>query len=255
MHALGLPMAGLPPITIAMPVGALDSRTIQSLIDAGRSNAAGVWQLDADLADARNKHVTNRLDELRDGLAGSYDWLEVDVRLVGGTPIASHDAKVGPGALRLDDWVRVGAATQRGLKFDFKEHVAIAPTLDLVAKAGIPDERLIINVPILGRDGLTLSQLRRIRTRFPRAMINLSPDVPSYTPSAIARAVALATALGGPVAFPLDAARLDAGIVRAFRAGGRVAVWNDPARWHARDVAGEVRQLRAWGVDGTIDLR
>jgi hypothetical protein len=255
LRALGLPVAGLPPITIAMPGSSLAPAMLDSLIALGRHNDSGVWPLDGDLANARNKHVTNRLGELRDGLIGGYDWLEADVRVRGGVPIASHDATVDAGALRMADWVRVGAATERGLKLDFKERAAIAPTLDLVAKAGVPDERLVINVSVLGRDGLTLAQLRRIRARFPRATINLSPDVRAYTAVCIAKAVALATALGGPVAFPLDAARLDANIVRGFRAGGRVAAWNDPARWHPRDIAATALELRAWGVDGTIDLR
>lgn len=240
-----------------LPAGprALDADLLDELVQLGRRNSDGRWTVGDDLADARNMHATNRAGELRDALAGEFDWLEVDVRRIGGRLVASHDRVPARDALRMEDWLRVGAATERGLKLDFKERDAIAPMLDLVAAAGISNERLVINVPTRGSQALTLDQLRRIRRRFPRATINLSLGSGAYSAAVIGRAVSLGRALGGPVAFPLDLARVDARIVRAFSDGGRIAIWNDPLRTPVRDRAAAHRRLRAWGVDGTIDLR
>jgi hypothetical protein len=234
---------------------ALAADLLDELIRLGRDNAAGRWSVRGDLADARNMHATNRMGELRAALTGDYDWLEVDVRRIDGRLVASHDRMPARDALRMEDWIRIGAATERGLKLDFKERAAVAPTLDLVTRAGIAHERLVINVPVRGDERLSLDQLRRIRRRFPRATINLSLGSGAYTARVIATAVALGRGVGGPVAFPLDLARVDDRIVRAFTAGGHVAIWNDPRRTPVRDRDATREQLRSWGVDGTIDLR
>jgi len=228
---------------------------VEQLIDIGRRNAGGRWTAGDDLAGARAMHSTNRGVELRAALEGDYDWLEVDVRRIRGALVASHDPTPAPDALRMTDWIRIGAATQRGLKLDFKERDAIAPTLDLVAAAGVPDARVVINVPVEGRERVTLEQLRRIRRRFPRATINLSLGSGAYTAHQARRAVELARSVGGPIAFPLDLARVDERVVRAFKRGGAVAIWNDPRRTPVRDTGATRAQLRRWGVNGTIDLR
>lgn len=228
---------------------------VDELVRLGERNAGGRWHIGDDLAEARNMHATNRASELRAALRGDFDWLEVDVRRIAGRLVASHDRVPARDALRMEDWLRVGAATERGLKLDFKERDAIAPMLDLVAAAGIAQERLVINVPTRGSQALTLEQLRRIRRRFPRATINLSLGNGAYTTAVIARAVALGRDLGGPVAYPLDLARVDQRIVRAFAPGGHVAIFNDPRRTPVRDLDAARRRLRQWGVDGTIDLR
>jgi hypothetical protein len=248
--------APAPPISLpGVPDATLSTGLVSSLVALAAGNPGGAWPLDGDLADARNKHVTNRLSELREGLRGPYDWLEVDVRLIDGVPTASHDRSVGPGALRMADWIRIGAASQRGLKLDFKERRAIAPTLDMVASAGVADARLVINVPVLGSRGLSARQLRRIRARFPNATLNLSPDVRRYDAAAIRSLGRLAAEVGGPIAFPLDLALLDERVVRALLRHGRVSVWNDPDRTYVSSRAAVRARLRAWGVDATIDLR
>ena len=234
---------------------ALGDAAIDELVRLAAGNRDGRWSIGDDLAEARNMHSTNRASELREALRGDYDWLEVDVRRIERRLVASHDRVPARDAMRMEDWIRIGAATERGLKLDFKERDAIAPTLDLVAAAGVADERLVINVPLRGAQALTLDQLRRIRRRFPHATINLSLGSGAYTAAVVTRAVRLGRALGGPVAFPLDLARLNSRIVDAFRAGGRVAIWNDPLRTPVRDLAATRERLRAWGVDGTIDLR
>lgn len=234
---------------------ALEADQLAALVGLGARNRDGRWVIGTDLADARNMHATNRASELRAALAGDFDWLEVDVRRIDGQLLASHDRIPARDALRMQDWVRIGAATERGLKLDFKDRAAIAPTLDLVAAAGVAHERLVINVPVRGEQALTLAQLRRIRRRFPRATINLSLGSGAYSAAVIARAVALGRALGGDVAFPLDLARVDERVVRAFGSGGAIAIWNDPRRTPVRDIDAARTRLRAWGVDGTIDLR
>lgn len=244
----------LPPSATEIVPAPLTPSVRGDLIALGRANTAGRWPLDGDLAAARNKHVTNRLGELRDELAGAYDWFEVDVRMRAGSPIAAHDA-VGSSSLWIEDWLAVGAATERGLKFDFKERTAIRPVLELVERAGVPQQRLIFNIGILGSSGASLELLREVRRRYPNATINLSPDVLRYSVGNIRRAVAIARAIGGPIMFPLDASKLNPAIVQAFRAGGKVAVWNNPGSWRPGDIAVVTARLRSWGVDGTIDLR
>lgn len=232
----------------------LDPRAVGALLDLARANASGVWPADGDIARARNKHVTNRLSELREGLAGAFDWLEVDVRMHQGSPVAAHDA-IGPDSLRMRDWLAVCASSGRGLKFDIKEWAALEPTIRLIEGADIPDERLVLNVGVLGAAGTPLAALRDLRQRFPRAVLNLSPNVRPYASSVARSCVALALQVGGPIAFPLDVAKLTPEIVRAFRRGGRVSAWNDPRRFPCPDVAAETARLRRMGVDGTIDLR
>lgn len=240
-----------PPLGVPAP---LTRQELERLVEVARSNPGGVWPLGRDFGRARNRHVTNRPDDLRAGLAGSYDWLEVDVRLRGGVPIAAHDVE-DVGGLRIADWIQVAAASDRGVKLDFKDVAALEPALTLVEHAGIDDRRLLVNVRILGTGAVPLAVLRRIRARFPRAILSLSPSHRPYDSAAARAAVALASAVGGPVSFPLDAAYITADLVRAFRRGGRVSVWNEPRRTPVQDIASATARLRAWGVDGMIDLR
>jgi hypothetical protein len=254
--ALGRP-PGAGPLGLGVPRAprALDREDLDALVEVGRRNAGGRWSTTADLAHARNKHATNRVGELRDALAGDYDWLEVDVRTIAGEVVATHDRIPARDSLLVRDWIEVGAATGRGLKLDFKERDSIAPTLALVARAGVPDERLVINVPVLGRGGIGTDALQRIRRRFPRATINLSLVGGRWDTASARAAVDLARTVGGPVAFPVELGRVDAELVAALRRGGRVAVWNDPRRSPAPDAGATRARLRRIGVDGTIDLR
>lgn len=234
------------------------SLSIDQLLDLGRSNAAGIWPLGRELSRARNHHLTNRASELRDALTGTCDWYEVDVRRIRGELVASHDPTPALDALRMRDWIRIVAAARRGIKLDFKERDAIAPTLDLVRAAGVPDERLIINVRVLDprRGGLDAAHLRRIRARFPRATVNLSLGDGNLTPARLRAAAELAHAVGGPIAFPLELSRITRDVVAILRAsGGSVAAWNDPRRSPVDDRARTRRELRALGVDGMLDLR
>ena len=253
-----LPHAGLGVVGAPAATGAarrLGRDELDTLVALGRRNPTGRWTIGADLADARNMHATNRRSELRRALTGDYDWLEVDIRRIGGTLVASHDRIPARDALLMRDWIAIGSATGRGLKLDFKEREAITPTLDLVADAGIPDELLVINVPVLGRGGVSLDQLLRIRERLPNATINLSLRGSGWNGRAARAIVELARRVGGPIAFPVELSSIDARLVAALRRGGRIAVWNDPKRSPVSDRDVARRRLRALGVDGTIDLR
>jgi len=232
----------------------LTPSVINDVIASGRANPDGIWPIGRDIADARNKHLTNRLNELHDGVKGQYDWFEVDVRMLDGKPVAAHDAP-DASALWMEDWIHIGSATGRGLKFDFKDRQAIAPTVEFITKHAIPQERMILNVPAGGVGGTPPEQLLALRTQFPQAIINLSPVGHVYSDAAITAAVTLAKHIGGPIMFPLDAERVTPSIITKFRRGGRVAIWNDPSRWVPRDIATATRVFREWGVDGMIDLR
>ncbi len=236
-----------------VPPTKLSSSKLDELLKAATSNPTGRWNPGTDIASARNKHTTNRYDELHEGLAGPWDWLEVDVRMLQGEPVASHD-EPDHRSLWMSDWIRVGAASERGLKLDFKERDAIWPTLDLVERNGVDQSRLIINVPA-GDGGVPPGELQTIRSKFPESIINLSPNATLYSPGVIDAMVGLAKQVGGPIMFPLNAMFVTPRVVEGFKRGGRVAIWNNPTVWRPRDVAKTTARLRSWGVDGMIDLR
>ncbi|MCZ4495543.1 MAG: hypothetical protein JWM25_126 [Thermoleophilia bacterium] len=235
----------------------LDAELRRQLLRTASTGNDRSWPRTADIADARNAHRTNTLAELRSALASSATWLEGDLRLRDGRPVLAHGAHDG-WSLSLRDWLEIGAASGRGLKLDFKQAAAVEPTLRMLRDAKVPDERLIINVATSARSGgarVRLDQLQSIRARFPKAILNLDPGPAPYDPVMLNAVVRLARSVGGPVMFPLDLAHVTPAVVRALRAAGRVAVWNDPRRTPPGDVAETTRRLRRWGVDGMVDLR
>ncbi|MCW2956346.1 MAG: hypothetical protein JWO69_1215, partial [Thermoleophilia bacterium] len=123
----------------------LDPRLRADLLELARRSTERAWHLDGDIATARNAHRTNTLAQLRSALRSNATWLEADVRLRDGVPVLAHGAHEG-WSLGLQSWLEVGAASGRGLKLDVKQASAIAPMLAMVRAAGIPQERLIINV-------------------------------------------------------------------------------------------------------------
>lgn len=230
---------------------------MRDLLQQGAARPENQWPLDRDMSLARNKHRSNTVAELRAGLVGPYDWFESDIRIRAGVPVTSHDVQVSRDAMRVDDWLKVGAASGRGLKFDFKEPAAILPVVGMLREAQVPDERIILNVGFLGdaAGGTSLSTLKALRTLFPKATLNLSPRVSAYTPPAIDALVAAGQAVGGPVMFPLNAALVTPEVVAGLKPGGRVAIWNDPSTFDPPDLAAAAARFRSWGVDGMIDLR
>ena len=234
----------------------LDAAARIALLHLARAPRAVTWQVGTDISAASNAHRTNSVAELQDALASDHDWLEGDVRMHEGRAVLAH----GPASDRsmaLRDWVAVGAASRRGLKLDFKDASAIEPAARMLHDAGVPDGRIIFNVTCTGagRRAASPRALHALRARFPGAIINLDPGPAPYDDRSIATALSLARTIGDPIMFPLDAAHVDERIIRAFRAGGRVAIWNDPRRHDPGDLARATRRLRHWGANGMIDLR
>lgn len=207
------------------------------------------WPVGADIARARNAHVTNTRHELGDALAHDFDWLEADVRVgANGQPVMQHDLEDPPG-LELTRWLEFVAPSGRGIKLDVKERAAMPATLAAVRRAGISEHRLIMNV-----GGWPAPELLKIRTAFPQAIINLSPvsdgDLSSRD---LVRLQVAARLVGGPVMFPLRHDLVTPPVVSELRPFGRVAVWNSPSLTNPGPESEP--ELRAMGVDGMVDLR
>jgi hypothetical protein len=237
--------------------GRLTPAQVQQLLDLGAAYPQNQWPLTADISIGRNKHRTNTFEELRDGLAGPFDWFESDVRMQDGRPVAAHDEGNRDG-MTMAEWVQVGAASGRGLKMDFKEARAIAPVVGLIHAAGVPDERLLWNVTIGAGSSpanTSMAIMQELRREFPRSVINLSLSHTPYDDRTITQALDVARQVGGPIMFPLDARFVTPAVVQKFRLGGRVAIWNSPVTYNPTNIPADIAKFRAWGVDGMIDLR
>ncbi|MCW2923582.1 MAG: hypothetical protein JWM98_986 [Thermoleophilia bacterium] len=262
----------LPPVSAVRPLAALPARLLgdpggpgaitppglDELIAVARANAAGRWELDRDIATARNAHRTNTFGQLRAALAGPFDWLECDVQRHGDTPVAAHGTH-DAGALPLREWLRACAAGHRGVKLDVKDGRSLRRVVQLLREVDIPDRRIIFNLAPAdrghGRRHTSVHDALRVREAFPGAIINLDPGDAPYTPASIARIVAIARRVGGRIMFPLEAQHVTRDAVRALRRVGRVAVWNDPLRSDPGDLGAATARLRRLGVNGMIDLR
>jgi hypothetical protein len=215
------------------------------------------WEPHRDLGSARNAHETNSAMQMAAALVGHYDWLEGDVRLgPSGETRMAHE-KFDKDGMSYDEWLSIGIASGRGLKIDVKEAGAILPAVEAAKRRGVPAHRLIVNVTVYGdtEAQLTHAQLKRIRALYPDVVINLSVTTKSYTPDIIHKLQKWARLAGGPVMFPLRWDAVDQGTVNALRKFGRIAIWNSPDIKSPSDIGLAAAQLRAMGVDGTIDLR
>lgn len=207
------------------------------------------WQPGTDIARARNAHTTNTRQELAGALRSDANYLEGDVR-VGpeGELVMQHDPRDRVD-LSLDDWLSVGVASGRGVKVDVKERSALEGTVAAVRRAGVPEDRLIFNVP-----AWPAGDLLAIRRAFPKAIINLSPTAKlPLTASELVRLQLAARVVDGAVMFPIRQELVTAGVVRALQPYGRIAVWNTPGITNPG--RGTEAELRRHGVDGMIDLR
>ncbi len=240
------------------------------------------WTPGTPLAETRNAHYTNTVPEMERALKGPYNWLEGDVGREWGIrrlcrlqePIMAHDPYHVQG-LSLDEWLAVGVASGKGLKLDFKSSSGLGEILDKVAASGLPDEKLMFNSDVIPgpgsprikgplvrffqNRGFTSEQLHEIRRRFPKAVLSLGcltgaqPAGTRYSTEQLERLRAIATAVGGPINFPLRAEFVDAAVVSALKPYGTVSIWNDPETF--QPAPDEVMRFRALGVDGVIDLR
>ncbi|MCW2923709.1 MAG: hypothetical protein JWM98_1113 [Thermoleophilia bacterium] len=213
------------------------------------------WNVDAPLTDARNAHRTNTPAELKAALTGDFNFFEGDLRLdTDGTPVLSHDEDKTSEGLKLDEWLRVGRDSQRGLKVDVKEPAALPKLLDALDRSGVPEGRLMINVT---SEQVTTDQVRGIRARFPDALIALTPTEGHdghYDAKSLAPTIAQADAAGGRVSFPVRWDIADDATIAALKPHGKVSVWTSKEEGTPDDPEAERQHLIDRGVDGVIDL-
>lgn len=209
------------------------------------------------LSTARNAHATNTPAQMEQGLRGDYDVLEGDLRIDGKGRLVMAHAPWQVDGMTFDQWLELGARSGRGVKIDVKEPEAIGPMMRRLARSGVPDNRLILNVP-LGREGAAtarVGQLRLIRTLAPNATINLSNQRYPYDDSQLAQLREAADFVGGRVMFPVRSDAVTERVTRELAPYGRVAAWNLPQIDSPTSVLRERARLRRMGVDGTIDIR
>lgn len=216
------------------------------------------WTRTSSWRDARNAHETNSAKTLVHALRSDANWLEGDLRVdEHGRLVMAHDEHDEGWGLTLERWLAIGAASGRGVKVDLKEPAGFEAMVEAIAASGIEQSRLILNVPVAGHPDRTLddAQLRRLRRRFPRATVNLSPTgQENLSPPVVAELARTALVVGGAVMFPLQWDLLRDDVIRALRPFGRVAVWSASAWGSPSDVAREAAELRQRGVDGMVDI-
>jgi hypothetical protein len=231
----------------------LEEEELRTLRALATRRATPHWNL----ASARNAHATNTPAEMSHALRGDYDVLEGDLRIDRrGRLVMAHEPWQVDG-MTFHQWLDVGARSGRGLKIDVKEPEAIGPMLRMLAASGVPDNRLILNVP-LGREGTTsarVAHLRLLRTQAPGATINLSNQRYPYDDSQLAQLREAADYVGGRVMFPVRSDEVNTRVTSSLAGHGRIAAWNLPLIDSPKSVLRERQRLRRLGVDGTIDLR
>jgi hypothetical protein len=254
--------AAFPPAQLAAVTGAepalpaapgfvpeLPQQTRSELMQRAAARPDLRWDLSRGWKDARNAHFTNTVDELRLALNSEANYLEGDIRSINGVPVMRHGL-LDRVDLTLADWLEIGAASGRGVKMDIKERGLIMTSVEMARRAGIPGDRLIVNVSA-SVDPTTLVGIRRF---YPTATVNLSPDGPLGREQLL-KLQQSARLTGGPVMFPLRVDRVTQTVIDALRPFGAVAIWNDPDIPGVDDIPGLTARLRGMGVTGMIDLR
>lgn len=207
---------------------------------------------DNDLTKGKNAHRSNTPAEMEDALKGDHNWLEGDLRVgKDGKPVLSHDADKIDQGLSLDEWLKIGGASERGLKIDVKEDDAIPQLLDALEKSGIPDGRIMLNVGKVPE-----SQIKEMRERFPDAWIALTPKSheDGFHQSDLDEYARLADAAGGRIAFPLRWDIASDKAIATLKPHGKVSIWTSASQGTPDDTAAERKRLIDRGVDGVIDL-
>jgi hypothetical protein len=235
-----------------------DAARLQALAIALRSPAT-TWHGGLDWSQARNAHETNTPSQMEAALRSDANWLEGDVRESrSGALVMAHDPHdVGRG-LTLEQWLSIGAASDRGVKVELKEPRIFDGYVAAIRQSGIKPERLILNVPVAGAPGrpvLSDAQLLELRRSVPGATINLSPtNQHRFTAHVTDELARTARLVGGPVMFPMQWDLLDDATIAALRPHGHVATWASRSWGTPRDPVSEQLALRERGVDGMIDL-
>ena len=241
------PNAGLPAAPAALPTLPANVRT--ELLGLARAYPEQRWNASAGWAAARNAHVTNTIDQLRDSLRGPYNYLEGDIRTVDGVPVMRHGTHDNVD-MQLAEWLEIGRESGRGLKMDIKEQGAIIPSVLLAKRAGIDASHLLVNISAK-TDPIILMAVRQI---YPTATVNISPDG-ALDQAGLDQLMKAATVVKGAVMFPLRVDLITQNIVDQLKPHGAIAIWNDPSVPGVSDIPALTKQLRAMGVDGMIDLR
>ena len=191
---------------------------------------------------------------MREALENDYNWLEGDLRVdSSGELVMAHDADKEGAGLKLDEWLAIGGAGERGLKIDVKESEAIPALLDQLEASDIPDGRIMLNVGT----GVGESGIREMRERFPDAWLAINPspgDDNDYGPDDLGEATELADIAGGRVAFPLRWDLVDQRVVDTLKPHGKVSIWTSQAEGTPDQPGRESRKLRDMGVEGVIDF-
>lgn len=239
------PSVGLPP------------DKLEAMVKIAASTTTKGWDPAAHISLAKNAHRTNKPKEMESSLYGDFNYFEGDIRVDrSGVVVMAHDRGDRSG-LTLDQWLQIGAASQRGMKFDVKESGAIDYVLQAAQKSAIPQQRLLFNFGVHNADvgvNANQDQLLRARQMFPQSIINLSFPAP-YSANMIERVGILAKNVGGPIMFPLQAQFVTPAIVASLKRFGMIAIWNDPGSYRPSDIPAATAKFRAMGVDGMIDLR
>lgn len=214
--------------------------------------AAGTtWGAGRPLSEARNAHRTNTVEEFEAAAKSQANWFEGDVRLeIDGSGLEMrHDRQHESGDnLTLRQWLEAGKKSGRGLKLDVKEAEHMPAILDEIARAQIPQERLMINLGFGAMDKWGA----QIRSRFPDTILAINPPTERAVDArAAAKMVAQARALGGPVTFVVRHDRLTDAAIAEFKKlpGSSISVWGE-----SDAVATTTSDLKRRGVNGMIDL-
>lgn len=252
----------------------LKDNKISELTKLARERANFGWHRDDNIAGVVNAHYTNTYSELKKALESNCNWLECDVRLegplrfilpiIGGErrPVTAHDPFQTNGLL-FDDWVRIVAASGRGIKVDLKTDDALDGTLATLKKHQVDGKKLIMNINVTAPDkGPGASEderLKKIRKEFPECYIKMSPGSGSsnngkYTDAAVDRLIEYSKACGKPVLYALRAEWVTPEIVKKLEQHGRVSIWNTTWSFNPKDIKKEVERFRSWGVSGIVDL-
>ncbi|MCW2921808.1 MAG: hypothetical protein JWL76_1682 [Thermoleophilia bacterium] len=215
-----------------------------------------VWDPDNDdLTKAHNAHHSNTPEEMRDALEHDYNWLEGDLRVdARGELVMAHDSDKKDSGLKLDEWLAIGGAGERGLKVDVKEAEAIPKLLETLEASDIPDGRIMLNVSTSQVDA---DDVREMRRRFPDAWLALNPspgDDNDYGPDDLKQVTDLADTAGGRVAFPLRWDLVTDDVIETLKPHGKVSIWTSKSEGTPDHPGSETRKLRDRGVDGVIDL-
>jgi len=252
----------------------LKNSKVEELEKLARERKNFGWHRDDSIEGVVNAHYTNTFSELKKALSSSCNWFECDVRLegplrsilpvIGGErrPVTAHDPFQTNGLL-FDDWVRIVAASGRGIKVDLKTDDALDGTLAILKKHQIDDKKLIMNINVTAPGKGSLAgedeRLKKIRNEFPECYIKLSPGSGSssngkYTDAAVERLIEYSKACGRPVLYALRAEWVTPEIVKKLEQHGKVSIWNTTWSFNPKDIKKEVERFRSWGVTGIVDL-